>query len=421
MAKRADSKRWCGHHRIALEGADFATPAGGQAFSSQMPLALRCVVRANFVLPLLVADDDAAWRSLCVAWCPPRADSPMGALGPVILCYAQAIKWPPAIRHFGSLLPPPQEADSISGAGLTQAFHETLHWCDGQKLKQMHRGLSTNTRSHATSGIVMAGRALGMLVEESEERPGRCSVRLGPAGTEYALKALDECGDCVAWTDSSIEVFRAASLKWPSQGGDLPSFAGPLLDAICKVHATPSAECGLRGGVQAAAKRAARIRRAARTGQTATGDFGDGYTVKALSRHFLLAADGAGLFHGADGRRSFDDITMQALSAWLPDEKKQLETLWARKAGWLRANLAIDPLVASCHLCFAQALPAEAQRAIAKAPYPVIMRPVHDWLAWRDAHPDAIDCFPPNFHNLGMGVAGLGDSTPEPRKKARGS
>ena len=256
-----------------------------------------------------------------------------------------------------------------------------------------------------------------MLVEEFEERPGRCSLRLGPAGTVYVLKGLDECGSCVAWADSVIELCRAGSPKWPSQGGDLPSFAGPLLDVICKLHAAPLAKCGLQGGVTSMAKGAARSRREAKTGQTAAGDLGDGYTVKALARRFIMAAGGADLFCGADGRRTIDDLTMQTLAAWLPDEKKQLETLWTKRAGWVRTNLGVKPLVASCHLCFAQVLPAAAQRAILKAPYPQILQPVHDWLAWRDAHPDDVDCFPPNFYNLGMQI--LEDSTS--RKKPRGS
>ena len=415
-------RRWCNRHsdESSYGGQAYATPDGAQPFLSEMTVAQRALARANFVLHHMRPDDDVAWQSLCVDRCPPRADSLMDPVGVAILVYAHAIKWPPAVRFFGATLPPEHEARSITATVLATAFHATVQYCDGKKLTKMHKGLSTARRTHTHSGIVVAAKQLDLLTKVGEgisEHPGRRVVNLGPAGSEYVLKALDECGSCIAWTEALIEECRAASLKWPSQGGDLPSFARPLLDLVCKAHALKSGNAGLRGGVASLAKRERRDRQAAPAPESEACDLGDGYTVKHMTRHFILAADDAELFCVAGSPRSYDDLTMQQLGAWLPDEKKQLETLWSKRAGWVRTHLGVNPLLVSCHLCFAQMLPEPVLIELSTASYPAILQPVQDWLAWRDANPDEIDCFPPNFCNLANDIQG--NRVGSPGKKLR--
>ena len=194
----------------------------------------------------------------------------------------------------------------------------------------------------------------------------------------------------------------------------MKSWAEPLLRLICEMHAAKIQGCGLEGGKTSLAQAEVKGRRGLE--ECIEGH----YTTKHMCRHFLLAADDADLFRGADGLITFDVLPMSTMSQWLPDEKKQMQNLWSKSAGWVRLRLGINPLLTSCHLCFAQLLPESALRAIRKAPYPTLAKPVREWLQWRRQHEQEVDAFPPNFCNLGYKVEAAEAAAQKKRKTLKG-
>jgi hypothetical protein len=165
--------RWCHAHGVLLQRMDYAVPQGGRSFQPDHSLAMKCVLRSNYLLPLLVPDDNAAWQDIGREFNRPVAGSLMNPIGVVICLMAHSIKWPLAIRHFQKTLRnfsaaisgnrSPSAVSPITAAHIVTAFRDAILWVDGKELRNMHDGLSVSRRSHATSGIIMAGKDLGLL------------------------------------------------------------------------------------------------------------------------------------------------------------------------------------------------------------------------------------------------------------------
>ena len=158
--------------------------------------------------------------------------------GIVICVMAHAIKWPPAIRHFHrGLLQIVRRP--FKAAELASAYHEAVKWADGKTLKNMHAGLSIAKRSHATSGLMITARQLGVITAMNKQpNPGHVVVRL--LSTPFALKPRMECTDCDAVVDKYLAYAEAAELKRPCQGERFEDFAGPVFDLMLYFHCLQS-------------------------------------------------------------------------------------------------------------------------------------------------------------------------------------
>jgi hypothetical protein len=93
-------------------------------------------------------------------------------------------------------------------------------------------------RSHATSGIIMAGKDLGMLecVPETVS-PEDKIVYLGLKLTAFKLKHRSECSGVEKLVDKFIEYANVAKIKWPCQDEEWNVFAGDVFGLMVYFHA----------------------------------------------------------------------------------------------------------------------------------------------------------------------------------------
>ena len=113
----------------------------------------------------------------------------------------------------------------------------------------MHHGLSVSKRSHATSGIVMAGKDLGMLecVLGPANREDNI-VHLGLNHTAFKLKPRSECSGVEKLVDKFIDYANVAKIKWPCQDEEWKVFAGDVFGLMVYFHALEVDSIGLSGG-----------------------------------------------------------------------------------------------------------------------------------------------------------------------------
>ena len=384
--------RWRIVHARNCAASDFATKIRGHTFHSAMTMPQRFVARANFCLPHLDPEDYVAWNEVLQLWCPPGAGSDMRPHGVAVMFLAHAIKYPPMMRRYSQMLLERAPDHQPGALVIAQAFWDLLVWSNGQRLPSMHKGLSGNKRSHASSGLIMAAMQLGMFESCEESR----KLELGLAGTEYALRPFDKCDKFRTWIEALLVECQASQLRWPSQGGDLEAFANHVLPAMAQLRDVKAAGVGLTG--------AAGYKKRAKSAD----DDGRFYTLKHVMRYWIISADRASLFDRADSptqQRSFDELTMAQLSQWLPDRKSELGNLKDRTAGWIRDTFGVDPLFISCHLCFAQILEEKQLKKLTKIDYADLHKEVMVWRDWRKKNPDVGDCFPPTLLTLGEKLA----------------
>ena len=287
----------------------------------------------------------------------------------------------------------------------------------------MHKGLSGNSRSHATSGYIVAAQSLGILRKPGAasscnpiDTPGTLLLALGPAGTTYELLPFDRCGGFVQWCENSLKTCQASTWKWPEQGGSLAVFGDMVMLGIASLRSAEGGSIGFQGGVEymrAAAKASAPMpvrRRCVRKkslARQASDDSGQHYTLKCAARCWLLAADAAGLFRlagsppGPTAPRSFDSMTMGELLPYLPDQKQQIHGLEAKATAWVRTNYGADPLSLTAHLCFAQTLKDWQLKRLVAMEYKDLAKPVWDDVDYRREHPADEDYFPHTMKTLG--------------------
>ena len=170
--------------------------------------------------------------------------------GIVICVMAHAIKWPPGIREFRRILLE-KLSRPINAEQLVIAYHETVSWADGKMLKKMHVGLSVGGQAHATTGLMITAKQLGLITPSPKTKAEDVEdvvVRLGLTATPYALKPRKDCSGCDAIVKKFIDDADAARIQWPCQGGAFEDFAGQIFDLVVYLHALKSNGFGLDGG-----------------------------------------------------------------------------------------------------------------------------------------------------------------------------
>ena len=229
------TKRWCTSHSHLLKTSDYCTEDQSRNFIPQSSNAVKTICRANYLLERLTPDDVIAWQEVVQAFNAPSAGSLMTFDGVVIGIIAHAIKWPPAIREFRRLLLV-HTTRPITAVQIVTAYHDTVTWSDGKKLKNMHAGLSVSRRVHATTGLMITAKQLGVITaipKGEEPDPGAVLVRLGLNATPHVLKPRHECTDTVLVVSKYLEYAAVARLHWPCPGSSFLSSAGESLTWWC--------------------------------------------------------------------------------------------------------------------------------------------------------------------------------------------
>jgi len=374
---------------------------------------MKCVLRSNYLLPLLVPDDNAAWQDIGREFNSPVAGSLMNPIGIVVCVMAHSIKWPPAVRHFHKTLKTiaaaisgnrsPSAVSPITAAHIVTAYRDAILWVNGKELRKMHDGLSVARRSHATSGIVMAGKELGMLECVPETvNPEDKIVYLGLNLTAFKLKHRSECSGVEKLVDKFIEYANVAKIKWPCQDEEWNVFAGDVFGLMVYFHALEVDTFGLKGGRtlipipkpkgfswEAWSKTPA----SKPPGDLASHSKVDGdYIVKHVTRHFILAADSLNVFD--------ENVTMEQAMRYLPDKTAQVNALSQYTLGQVRKDLGCDPFLVSCHLCFAQSFGEDKLNAFLALNYSELEHTIGAWDGEASKVVTDEDSFPPNFHFL---------------------
>ncbi len=65
------------------------------------------------------------------------------------------------------------------------------------------------------------------------------------------------------------------------------------------------------------------------------------YTLQHITRHFIIAADGLATFN-------YDTIKLLDIEAFMPDGKKQTESIRKMSLSSIKRDFGLDPLYLSC-------------------------------------------------------------------------
>ena len=243
---------------------------------------------------------------------------------------AHTIKWPAAVVHFGGLLCE-LSGTELTAARLVDAYLHTVRWCDGQKWPNVFQRMNGGGRMNAETGLAVNGVHFGVLgpriprgpkrrrlAAKTSEATAQCSgqpeadddepptpldvevASLGPAGSRYPIR--ENLGDAHQVAEHVLQTLQAAGLRWPVGRDQVPAFANGLMASFASIRRFRTADDahapGFPGGK----------------------DKSSSYHVKHFTRIVLLELE----------RRmpdAFDDLTMQDIAQWTPDEGHYLDAI----------------------------------------------------------------------------------------------
>ena len=192
----------------------------------------------SFVLPAMVPDDIVAVTSIGVPVSPGEV-IPASWLVSVFL--AQAIKWPPSVRHFYSFL---REHGNATAENFVDAFHGAAKWSSGRKWSTMFARMNSGLQD-AQTGLAVNGCQLGLLKSDfvkrrSTGKAGEALLRLGPISTEYAMAVAGDPGMEAALHICRFMLSSAESMKlrWPAETADVKAFVCSLFEWAKSMRST---------------------------------------------------------------------------------------------------------------------------------------------------------------------------------------
>ena len=215
----------------------------------------------------------------------------------------------------------------------------------------------------------------------SGQRPARDAeqtVKLGPASTPYLL-----CAENSEGSDRSLRVANhiwkeaeKVRVAWPTRGQAIP-FASKILQFARAARAynedgQPVGFCGGR-------------------------DPAHGYTVKSFTRGMLIVAE-------TMDPTLFDDVQLEEIQAFAPDENKHTSCLKSWTGLEIRHRFALSPLMLSCYCCIAGWMDIAHMQQMMKFDDAKLMSVLYQWLREKqDLSTRADDYpFPPGPKVLGQ-------------------
>ena len=235
------SWRWCPTHstRFADIGdREYVNQFGRHAVSVGTPLLPEVVMRIGWLYERMLPWDFVELLRVIAAACPAQAGALLTPVGFARVFLAHAIKWPPLVRKW--LL---DTADSKTAADFVEAYVGLLRAANGVPYHAMHDGMSSK-RMHCTTGIVMHGKQLGLLLPADPETSPCAAqgtvVTLGKGLTAYVLRA--DHGTAVAIVEELMQKVEKAQLHWPAGSGSvgLISFADGLMSLVREICSCPT-------------------------------------------------------------------------------------------------------------------------------------------------------------------------------------
>ena len=192
--------RWCRSHgksRMHDNRFQYACGAGVRSFRPSWPPVIRFIAKFGCVLRNLLPLDAVRMLEFVhdlVTTIEQPTILPADAL--VAIFFAHGLKWPAAVGYFRDNLT--GQARPWTASHFEEAIRHSITMSDGERRRNIFRGMNSSKRMHATTGLAVNGVNRGVLAAHSAvsaagpEGDTRTLVSLGVAGTLYEVRRTQE-------------------------------------------------------------------------------------------------------------------------------------------------------------------------------------------------------------------------------------
>ena len=192
--------RWCRSHgksRMHDNRFQYACGAGVRSFRPSWPPVIRFIAKFGCVLRHLLPLDAVRMLEFVhdlVTTIEQPTILPADAL--VAIFFAHGLKWPAAVGYFRDNLT--GQARPWTASHFEEAIRHSITMSDGERRRNIFRGMNSSKRMHATTGLAVNGVNWGALAAHSAvsaagpEGDTRTLVSLGVAGTLYEVRRTPE-------------------------------------------------------------------------------------------------------------------------------------------------------------------------------------------------------------------------------------